>query len=504
MALARHVTAVVGLLRLVLPGLAQQECSFPAHRVSCTECQGAECIWPMPSSGDEAEADTVAGDSAATTATLPTDFAFNNCTMRSGKELCPPELLDSMARYTKIVLLAGPPMMSTGGTGALTASFTTSIHIATAPTHLLVGTDESYSLEVEATAVSINATTQFGAMRALESFSQLVRWTTQHDGSQSYTVAFPLLIEDRPRYTWRGLLIDSSRSYLPVPTILRTLDAMSFAKLNTLHWHVLDDTAWPLVSETYPKFATEGAYAPDAVYSATDVARIMLHAKNRGIRVVPEIEGPGHAAIWGTAYPNTTIDCREGNGPGLQTLLNPTGIVYDMLDKLLAEWNAFDDSFVHLGGDEVETLRCWNESAEVRKFMAAHSIPHVDGMRDYYQMRMQEVAARHGKRAIFWEDVFDAGYQLRNDSIVNIWLSTDHLGPAVKAGHQVVFSWGWYLDEQHPDSQRYLVTPTNPKGDLNFWEDVWKDFYLNDPVKALAAQGIMLTPDEEARIIGGA
>ena len=66
--------------------------------------------------------------------------------MRSGKELCPPELLDSMARYTKIVLLAGPPMMSTGGTGALTASFTTSIHIATAPTHLLVGTDESYSL----------------------------------------------------------------------------------------------------------------------------------------------------------------------------------------------------------------------------------------------------------------------------------------------------------------------------------------------------------------------
>ena len=135
--------------------------------------------------------------------------------------------------------------------------------------------------------------------------------------------------------------------------------------------------------------------------------------------------------------------------------------------------------------------------------MAEHSNADVEGMRDYFEWRVQEVAASHGKQVVFWEEVFDKGYRLRNDSVVNIWLGAENLPAAVKAGRRVVFSWGWYLDEQHPDSQRYLESPTNPKGDLNFWEDTWKDFYLNDPMKAIAAQNATLTSEEAALIVGG-
>jgi N-acetyl-beta-hexosaminidase len=164
-----------------------------------------------------------------------------------------------MARYTRIVLLAGLPAV-----GPL--AFAASVHIAAAPKQMLLGTDESYTLSLTNDGVTIDAATQFGAMRALESFSQLVRWTTAvSDGhsTQRYTVPVPLKIVDAPRFTWRGLLIDSSRHFLPVPTILQTLDAMSYAKLNTLHWHVLDDCAWPIISNAFPNFTAAGAYAPD-------------------------------------------------------------------------------------------------------------------------------------------------------------------------------------------------------------------------------------------------
>ncbi len=99
--------------------------------------------------------------------------------------------------------------------------------------------------------------------------------------------------------SWRGVLIDSSRHYLSVATILRTLDAMSYNKFNVMHWHFVDDNSWPVVFESYPNFAQAGAYDPDAVYQPADVANIVNYAYERGIMVIPEYDSPGHASIWG-------------------------------------------------------------------------------------------------------------------------------------------------------------------------------------------------------------
>ena len=145
-------------------------------------------------------------------------------------------------------------------------------------------TDESYTLNVpEAGAASIAANTTVGAYRALETLSQMVVYDFE-DGS--YTISgVPLVIHDYPRFKWRGLMIDTSRHWLPVASILRTLDAMSYSKLSVLHWHIVDRESFPLVLDSVPELA-KGAWSAQEKYSTSDVRQIVEAARLRGIRVV--------------------------------------------------------------------------------------------------------------------------------------------------------------------------------------------------------------------------
>lgn len=116
---------------------------------------------------------------------------------------------------------------------------------------------------------------------------------------------------------------DSSRHFLTVTAILRTLDAMSYNKYNVLHWHIIDDQSWPLITSTMPNCTINGAYVPEATYSHADVKRIVDYAAARGIRVLVEFDVPAHADVWGKCSPNLVISCPNG-----QTLVDPTGPVY--------------------------------------------------------------------------------------------------------------------------------------------------------------------------------
>ena len=394
-------------------------------------------------------------------------------------DVCPDPLPAAFDRYTNLLFFAGLPPAPAGP--ALTG-LSVSV-VAAAP--LGFDVDESYSLRVPVSGVAtLTAATQWGALRGLESFSQLSAWGGNVLGR--YAVAgLPIAIDDAPRFPWRGLLVDTSRHFQPVEALYVTLDAMSYNKLNRMHWHIVDDDSWPLQSLTYPNF-TLGAYEPAAIYTHQDIKDIAAYAFERGITLVPEWDLPAHADAWSLGYPDLIINC---SAPG-QPLADPTptGKMYDTVRGLLAEFiPLFRTDFVHFGGDEVQNLDCWQQSPKVQAFMAAQGYTDVDSVRNYFESQLQEIAANFSMASVFWEEGFDKGYDLLNTSIVDIWLSDAKLLDVIRSGRRVIESAGGYLDQQNPNS-------TDPH---YFWQDTLIDFWRHDPLR-----GANVTAEEARRVLG--
>jgi hexosaminidase len=407
-------------------------------------------IWPLPQL-------VVGGPGGPTPACLSPYFSF------ACAGLCPAPLPAAFDRYGGLLFFAGSPTDATAGVGFITVlNFTISSNAS-----LAFGVSENYTLNIPNGldgngAASVVADTVWGALRALESFSQLFLWSGRGAPVSYCTTRANIDMYDYPRYPWRGLLIDSARHFLPVPAIEVTLDAMSYNKLNTLHWHLVDDQSWPLYSAQYPNFTKGGAYCTDCFYTHQDLQRVVDYAFERGIRVIPEFDMPGHAAIWGKGYPQLEITC-----PGGQSLLNPIDdgsaySTYTVIDNLLTEYAPifYTADTVHFGGDEVSSLQCWNESTAVQAFMALQNITTVDALRNYFEDKIQTIATSHGLRSMFWEEVFDKGYNVHPTSIVDVWLSFTEVDAVVAKGNNVVVSYGLYLDQQTP------VGPTH-----YFWAD---------------------------------
>ena len=166
-------------------------------------------------------------------------------------------------------------------------------------------------------------------------------------------------ITDYPDFPHRGLLLDTSRHYIPVNVIKQTLEAMAINKMNVFHWHLTDDQSFPYQSEKYPNLSKLGAYTADMIYKKNSIRSILNFAHDRGIRVIPEFDSPGHTRSWGVAYPQLLSNCTVDN----TTLFGPLNIAdkftYDFMHEFFNEVsNLFPDTYVHLGGDEVDS-KCW-------------------------------------------------------------------------------------------------------------------------------------------------
>ncbi|XP_030380711.1 chitooligosaccharidolytic beta-N-acetylglucosaminidase [Scaptodrosophila lebanonensis] len=242
-------------------------------------------------------------------------------------------------------------------------------------------TDESYMLVVRTTAtatfVDIKAATVYGARHAFETLSNLVAGSESH----GLLLVSGARVHDRPQYPHRGILLDTSRNYMPLRYIRSTLDGMAASKMNVLHWHVVDTHSFPLEITRVPEMQRFGAYGPTQIYSRADTVNLIKYARLRGIRILIEIDGPSHAGNgwqWGPAAGLGNMSVCLNNKPWRNFCvqppcgqLNPVNdhmyAIYKEIMEDLAEVGAPEET-LHVGGDEVY-LPCWNNTEEITRRM---------------------------------------------------------------------------------------------------------------------------------------
>lgn len=344
--------------------------------------------------------------------------------------------------------------------------------------------DESYTLNITDSGASIQANTIWGALYALTTFEQFI--VLGKDGIAMIRSS-SVSVNDVPRYPWRGLLIDSVNHFLPVTDILRTIDTMSNNKLNVLHWHLTDSYSFPFESKRFPELSASGAWHPSAIYTHEDVTRVESYARYRGVRVVLEVDQPGHAYSWGLGKPGITIPCPSVDkdiGPINVVPFDPTkDMTYTTITGILEELAALvPGEHLHLGGDELQ-YGCWNASTHVKEWMMKAGITTWEQVTQYFFSRIRKVSEDTLDRvAVVWEDLFfDTKGDINFNSstvpfppgkaIIEVWTSPEFLSKATDAGYDAILAYGWYLDRQVPVDNMTSW----------FWEDTWRFMYLNDP-----------------------
>ena len=340
--------------------------------------------------------------------------------------------------------------------GAVTSVVVT---VSTPNAPLALGVDESYTLSIPASgAITLTAVTPYGAYAGLQTLSQLI--TFDFDTRQFLVAQAPISITDAPSFKWRGLLVDTSRHFLAMHTLYRIIDSMTFSKMNVIHWHIVDWQALPVESRVFPKL-WQGAWSLSERYTLEDVAAVVAYATARGIRVVPELDTPGHAGAMCVGYPSV---CPR---PDCTMPLNPASPdTLPLLNGLLQEWTTlFSDQFIHLGGDEVNT-DCWSNTPAIVTWMTAHNLT-TDTTYEYFVSQVDAMAIALHKSPIRWEEVWKHfRTDLDKQTILHLWLTTAALNDVVNNGYQAIYS---------VDGQYYLDALNEP----------WTSFYDVNPLTAV-------------------
>ncbi|XP_050965533.1 beta-hexosaminidase subunit beta isoform X2 [Labeo rohita] len=330
-------------------------------------------------------------------------------------------------------------------------------------------TDESYELSVDQPSAVLKAANVWGALRGLETFSQLV-----YEDDYGVNNINKTEISDFPRFAHRGILLDSSRHFLPLKVILANLEAMAMNKFNVFHWHIVDDQSFPYVSRTFPELSQKGAYHPFThVYTPSDVKMVIEFARMRGIRVIPEFDTPGHTQSWGNGMKDLLTPCYSGSSPSgsfgpVNPILNSS---YDFMTQFFKEISTvFPDAYIHLGGDEVD-FSCWKSNPDVQKFMAEQGFgTDYSKLESFYIQKLLDIVASTNKGYMVWQEVFDNGVKLNADTVVEVWMGNkmeEELQNVTGAGFTTILSAPWYLDyiSYGQDWQRYYkVEPLNFPG----------------------------------------
>jgi hexosaminidase len=317
-----------------------------------------------------------------------------------------------------------------------------------------VSENESYRIDVTDRQAILKAPTVVGAIRGLETLLQLL-------SSDRNGYFLPgVLVEDQPRFPWRGLLIDVARHFHTMEVLKRNLDAMAAVKMNVLHWHLTEDQGFRVESKKYPKLhqlGSDGNY-----FTQEQIREIVAYARDRGIRVVPEFDIPGHSTSWLVGYPEL------GSAPGPYTIERRPGIfepaldptreeVYKFLDGFLSEMAAlFPDEYMHIGGDENEGKQ-WDRNPAIQKFMKDKGIKDNHALQAYFNTRLLKILQKNNKKMIGWDEILQP--ELPKDIVIHSWRGTAALAEAARKGYDGILSNGYYIDLIQPASHHYVSDP---------------------------------------------
>ncbi|MEB8196296.1 beta-N-acetylhexosaminidase [Raoultella terrigena] len=310
--------------------------------------------------------------------------------------------------------------------------------------------DESYQLKVSAEGVTLRANTRFGALRGMETLLQLIQ-----NGAENTAIPY-VTIDDAPRFPWRGLLLDSARHFMPLDAIKRQIDGMAAAKLNVFHWHLTDDQGWRFASTRYPKLqqqASDGLF-----YTQAQMKEIVRYATDRGIRVVPEIDMPGHASAIAVAYP----ELMSAPGPYqmerhwgvLKPVLDPTKeATYAFAEAMIGELAAiFPDPYLHIGGDEVDDSQ-WQANPAIQKFMRGKGLADSHALQAYFNRRLETILEKYHRQIVGWDEIYHP--DLPKSILIQSWQGQDALGEVAKHGYRGILSTGFYLDQPQYTAYHY-------------------------------------------------
>ncbi len=337
---------------------------------------------------------------------------------------------------------------------------------------LKLNVEESYLLKISENNIKLTAENSYGAMHGLETLLQLLM--VDEDGYY-----FPALeINDEPRFPWRGLLIDVCRHFLPIDILKRNIDGMAAVKMNVLHLHLSEDQGFRIESKIYPKLHELGS--DGLFYTQTEIKEIIKYADDRGIRVIPEFDVPGHTTSWFVGYPELA------SAPGPYTIERTWGVMdptidptkeetYKFLDNLFSEMAMlFTDEYFHIGGDE-NNGKQWDKNESIQKYMEENGIKDNHELQVYFNKRVLQILTKQDKKMIGWDEVLVPG--IPKSVVIQSWRGQDALVESAQKGYKGILSNGYYIDLMQPASFHYS----------------------NDPVPV----GSPLSDEEKKNILGG-
>ena len=327
---------------------------------------------------------------------------------------------------------------------------------------------EGYRLQVKHGDIVITANQPAGIFYGVQTLLQMLPPEIKSNREQKdidWTIPCAD-ITDKPQFAWRGLMLDVSRHWFTKEEVKKYIDELAEYKMNVFHWHLTDDQGWRLEIKSLPRLTEVGAWRAPRVgqwwqrepqqpgeeasyggfYTQEDVKEVLAYAAERYVRVIPEIDVPGHSLAALVAYPD--LACMKapaavgvGNkfyGEDENTLCVGKDITFEFMDKVLTEVAAlFPDEYVHIGGDEC-FKGFWHKCPRCQARMKAENLKNENELQSYFIHRMESILKEKGKKLIGWDEIIDGG--LAPDATVMSWRGMEGGIKSAKAGHHVIMT----------------------------------------------------------------
>jgi hexosaminidase len=376
--------------------------------------------------------------------------------------------------------------------------------------------EEGYRLEVSPQRILARAAAPRGLFYALQTLRQLLPIEILSRTPQpGVDWSVPCVeIEDRPRFSWRGAMLDVGRHFMPLEFIFQFIDLLALHKMNRFHWHLTEDQGWRIEIKKYPRLTEVGAWRKQTMvghfdgrlegltfdgtphggfYTQEEVRRVVEYARARFVQVVPEIEMPGHSQAAIAAYPhlgNTGQPVEVSQVWGIhEHVFNVEEGTFQFLTDVLEEvLDLFPDSFIHIGGDECPKKE-WRESPSAQARMRELGLKNEDELQSWFIRRIDRFLTERGRRLIGWDEILEGG--LAENAAVMSWRGEEGGIAAANAGHDVVmapspFTYLDYYQSKDRDKEPLAIGGYLPL----------EKVYLYDPLPAAIA------PDQAHHVLG--